>query len=101
MPPDMQHRASQCEGNSPRHLTSRGRLQRRALTYAKQISLARAEKRIGFVPYDESLPVSTAWDLGYNDSTTIWFFQVAGKEIHLIDYVEGSGESLAYWLGVS
>ena len=68
--------------------------------YAKQISLARAEKRIGFVPYDESLPVSTAWDLGYNDSTTIWFFQVAGKEIHLIDYVEGSGESLAYWLGV-
>lgn len=68
--------------------------------YAKQISLARAEKRICNIPYDESLPVHTAWDLGYNDSTTIWFFQVVGKEIHLIDYVEGSGESLAHWLGV-
>lgn len=68
--------------------------------YAKQITQARIEKRIGHVPYDESLPVYTAWDLGYNDSTTIWFFQVFGKEIRLIDYVEGSGESLAHWLGV-
>ena len=68
--------------------------------YAKQITQARLDKRIGYVPYEESLPVYTAWDLGYNDSTTIWFFQVFGKEIRLIDYVEGSGESLSYWLGV-
>ena len=68
--------------------------------YAKHINQARAEKRIGHVPYDDSIPVFTAWDLGYNDSTTIWFFQVIGKEIRLIDYVEGSGESLAYWLGI-
>lgn len=68
--------------------------------YGRQISQARIEKRIAFVPYDETLPVYTAWDLGYNDSTAIWFFQILGKEIHLIDYVEGSGESLAHWLGV-
>jgi hypothetical protein len=68
--------------------------------YAKHISIARAEKRIGHVPYDESIPCFTAWDLGYNDSTTIWFFQAFGKEIRLIDYVEGSGESLAHWLGI-
>lgn len=68
--------------------------------YAKQITQARLEKRIGHVPYDETIPVYTAWDLGYNDSTTIWFFQVYGKEIRLIDYVEGSGESLSHWLGV-
>lgn len=68
--------------------------------YAKQISQARAEKRICNIPYDESILVHTSWDLGYNDSTTIWFFQVAGKEIHLIDYIEGSGESLSHWLGV-
>lgn len=68
--------------------------------YAKHITQARLEKRIGYVPYDESLPVFTAWDLGYNDSTSIWFLQVYGKEIRLIDYVEGSGESLSYWLGV-
>jgi hypothetical protein len=68
--------------------------------YAKQMSLARIEKRIGRIYYDETIPVHTAWDLGYNDSTAIWFFQLVGKEIHLIDYVEGSGESLSHWLGV-
>ena len=68
--------------------------------YSQQMSQARLEGRIGFVPYDDSLPVHTAWDLGYNDSTAIWFAQVYGKEVRLIDYVEGSGESLAHWLGV-
>lgn len=68
--------------------------------YSKQMNIARAEKRIGFIPYDENLPVHTCWDLGYNDSTAIWFCQLVGKEIRIIDYVEGSGESLAHWLGV-
>jgi hypothetical protein len=68
--------------------------------YAHQMSQCRLEKRIGFVPYDDGLPVHTAWDLGYNDSTAIWFFQVFGKEVRIIDYIEGSGESLAHWLGI-
>ena len=70
------------------------------LYYCKQMTMCRAEKRIGFVPCDESIPVHTAWDLGYNDSTSIWFFQIFNHEIRLIDYVEGSGESLAHWLGI-
>lgn len=69
--------------------------------YSKQMCQARIEKRIGFVPYDEELLVNTSWDLGYNDSTAIWFVQVLrnGKEIRIIDYMEGSGESLSYWIG--
>jgi len=70
------------------------------LYYGKYMTLVRAEKRIGFVPYDEELPVHTAWDLGYNDSNAIWYFQIHKKEIRLIDYDEGSGESLSHWLGV-
>jgi len=70
------------------------------LYYGKYMSMARADGRIGFIPYDEQLPVHTAWDLGYNDSNSIWFFQIYKKEIRLIDYEEGSGESLAYWLRV-
>lgn len=66
--------------------------------YSKQMNTARHENRVGFIPYDDSLPVYTAWDLGYNDSTAIWFFQLFGKEIRLIDYLEGSGESLTYWV---
>ncbi len=68
--------------------------------YAKYITSARIERRICHIPYDDSLPVHTAWDLGFNDSTTIWFFQIFGKEIRLIDYEEGSGESLHYWLNL-
>lgn len=68
--------------------------------YSRQMSLARVEKRITRVPYDDSIPVHTAWDLGYNDLTSIWFFQVVGKEYHLIDYIEGAGESLTYWIGI-
>lgn len=68
--------------------------------YGKLITIARLDNRIGHVPYDDALPVYTAWDLGYNDSTAIWFFQVLGKEIRLIDYVEGSGESLTHWLNL-
>ena len=70
------------------------------LYYGRLIGLTRLEKRIGFVPYDRELPVHTAWDLGFNDSTAIWFFQVLNKEIRMIDYLEGSGESLSYWLGL-
>lgn len=68
--------------------------------YAKQVNQARSEHRIGHIPYDTTVPVHTAWDLGYNDATAIWFFQIIGKEIRLIEYVEGAGESLAYWLGI-
>lgn len=70
------------------------------LYYSKQMSIARSEERIGRIPYDECLEVHTAWDLGYNDATAIWFFQVHKKEIRIIDYVEGSGESLAHWISV-
>ena len=68
--------------------------------YSQQMSQCRIEKRIGFVPYDDAIPVYTAWDLGFNDSTAIWFIQVFGKEIRIIDYIEGAGESLAHWLGI-
>lgn len=68
--------------------------------YGSLIRQARLEQRICHVPYDDQLLVNTAWDLGYNDSTAIWFFQVYGKEVRLIDYVEGSGESLASWLNL-
>jgi len=70
------------------------------LYYSKQMTQMRSEKRICFVPYDEQLEVHTAWDLGYNDSNAIIFFQVLGKEIRIIDYEEGSGESLAHWIKV-
>lgn len=66
--------------------------------YAKQITNARHEGRIGKVYYDDKLAVHSAWDLGYNDSTSIWFFQIFNKEIRLIDYAEGHTTSLQEWI---
>ncbi len=66
--------------------------------YAKE--MLAAEKRIGHVAYDQAAQVETWWDLGYTDSTSIWFAQRIGQEIHLIDYYEASGEPLAHYVRV-
>ena len=68
--------------------------------YASEIAHARAEKRITRVPYDRYLPVLTGWDLGFTDSTAIWFVQLAGNEIHVIDYYEADSKPLAHYADV-
>ena len=67
--------------------------------YLKQIALAYKEGRVTNVPVD-SLPVHTAWDLGRKDATAIWFFQLVGQEIHLVDYYENSGEEMEHYAKV-
>ena len=59
--------------------------------YEKQFSKIYKDGRIceGF---NNNAPVNTAWDLGVGDSTAIWFYQLIGNEVHLIDYYEQSGE---------
>ena len=68
--------------------------------YAKQLEDLEKLGRITGVPYDPSVPVVTAWDLGFSDSTAIWFAQHVGREIHIIDYYEASGEDLAHYVKV-
>ena len=66
--------------------------------YAQQLMRADEEGRITGVPHDENTVVHTWWDLGIDDSMSIWFVQVAGKELHFIDYLESSGEGLPYYI---
>lgn len=66
--------------------------------YAKQVQEAQDTKRIVSVPYEPSAPVWTAWDLGMRDATAIWFAQVIGKEVHIIDYYEASGVDLGHYV---
>ncbi len=65
--------------------------------FAKQINLARTEKRITNVPWQPGLEVDTFWDLGIDDSMTIWFIQVCGQEFHFIDYYENMGYGLEHY----
>ena len=62
--------------------------------YAVEMKDAMNDSRITRVPYDPSLGVVTAWDLGIGDSTAIWFAQFYGQEIRIIDYHENSGVGL-------
>jgi hypothetical protein len=68
--------------------------------YAKYLEEARDEDRITNVPLDKQLRVYTAWDIGYGDSTAIIFYQIAGQEIHIIDYYEAHGEGLPHYATV-
>lgn len=68
--------------------------------YADQLKRMEREERLTSVPYDESAMVYTAWDLGMNDTTAIWFWQNVGKEVHVIDYYETSGEPLSHYAKV-
>jgi len=56
--------------------------------YAKQLKAAREDGRICRVPVETACEVHTAWDLGKNDHSAIWFFQKVGPEYRFIDYVE-------------
>jgi phage terminase large subunit len=68
--------------------------------YGKDITRARSAGRIGRVPWEPSKLVFTAFDIGYGDSTAIWFWQVMGNEPRFIDFYESNGEPITHYLGV-
>jgi hypothetical protein len=68
--------------------------------YGKLIERAEQDGRIGNVAWEPGVPVNTWWDLGIDDSTAIWFAQLIGREIRLIDYYENSGVGLEHYARV-
>lgn len=66
--------------------------------YEKQIAALEGMGRVGDVPYDPALEVHTAWDLGINDSTTVWFFQEARDSVRVIDFYESQDQPLAHYI---
>lgn len=66
--------------------------------YGREMEAAERDKRIGRVPWEPTLPVHTAWDLGIGDSTAIWCVQLAGREVRCIDYIENSGVGIDWYV---
>jgi phage terminase large subunit len=61
--------------------------------YGRALAELEREGRIAdFEPADAH--VNTAWDLGIGDSTAIWWWQIAGREIRVLDYYEANGRSI-------
>jgi phage terminase large subunit len=57
-------------------------------------------ERITTVDYDPMFPCHTVWDLGYNDSTAIIWFQVVYGEIRVLDHHMSNGQAIPYYTGL-
>lgn len=71
------------------------------LYYGSAIAQMRREGKICKVPYQESQPVHTSFDLGFHDNTSIWFFQlVTGGVINIIDCYQHNGKGAKYYVDI-
>ena len=65
--------------------------------YVNELLAVKEGGRIRPVYIEPTLPVHTAWDLGIGDSTAIWFFQVIGNEMRVVDFYENHGKGLPHY----
>jgi phage terminase large subunit len=65
--------------------------------YASWMNKAEVEGRIRVVLPDPDLAVNTAWDLGYDDLTAIWWWQVVGNELRVLDYYQNNGKDIDHY----
>lgn len=70
--------------------------------FARGLAEAKEKGCIGKVAADPLLPVRAFFDLGGSgasaDAMSIWIVQFVGQEIRVLDYIEGVGQVLAYYV---
>lgn len=70
--------------------------------YARQLAEAKAQGRICRLVADPLLPVRAFFDIGGSganaDAMSIWLVQFVDREIRVLDYIEGQGQVLAYYV---
>lgn len=67
--------------------------------YGKILQKIREAEKVSDYPI-EDYAVDTWWDLGMNDSMSIWFTQLINSEVRVIDYYENSGEGLSFYADI-
>jgi len=65
--------------------------------YAEQLAKVIHENRVTRVPYDSQYPVVASFDLGISDMTSVWFAQVIGFEVRVIDFLESNGQPIDWY----
>jgi len=68
--------------------------------FAQEMQVAELDGRITKVNYDPTKPVHAIFDLGWADSTAIWFLQFVGMETRLIRYHEDSQKTISHYLAL-
>ena len=67
--------------------------------YSTQVADAEQQGRVDDkYDYDPNLPVEVSTDIGFTDSTVMWFFQRAPDGVRVIDCYENSNQPLAHYM---
>lgn len=68
--------------------------------YAREMLAVRTENRIVPIVAVPGKPVHRAWDIGVRDDTSIWWFQVVGNRIYILDCYTASGVGVDHYAEV-
>jgi len=68
--------------------------------YAREMVAVRKEGRIVALDAMPDIPVHTAWDIGVRDDTSIWFFQVVGTQVFVLDCYSASGVGVDHYASI-
>lgn len=70
--------------------------------FAAGLAKAKTQGRICRVGEDPVLPIRAYFDIGgsgkRSDATAIWIVQFVGREIRVLDYIEGVGQTISYYV---
>lgn len=65
--------------------------------YAREMHAVRTSNRIVPIVPIPGRPVHRAWDIGVRDDTSIWWFQVVGGRIYILDCYTNSGAGVEHY----
>jgi hypothetical protein len=68
--------------------------------YAREMVNVRKEGRIAEIEALPDRPVHRAWDIGVRDDTSIWWFQVVGTQVYILDCYTASGVGVDHYATV-
>lgn len=68
--------------------------------YAREMVAVRAEGRVRPVVPVPGQSVHTAWDIGVRDDTSIWWFQVYGGRVYILDCYTASGVGVDHYADI-
>lgn len=65
--------------------------------FGREMRKVMDDGRLTTVKHDPDYHVNTSWDLGYSDSTAIWWWQVVRGEIRMLDCHSSNGNNIEYY----
>jgi len=68
--------------------------------YAREMVNVRKEGRIADIEALPDRPVHRAWDIGVRDDTSIWWFQIVGTQVYILDCYTANGVGVDHYASV-